>query len=95
MTSISIDEVDFKTSMVVVDIYGGRNISLPKRRESPIAAPGEVLLLDANGNLVVHNDLEDHQAVEQRKPPEEEVTRAELDKSEPKSKRTPRVSKIK
>lgn len=91
---ISIDEVDFKTSMVVVDIYGGRNISLPKRRESPIAAPGEVLLLDANGNLVVHNDLEDHQAVEQRKPPEEEVTRAELDKSEPKGKRTPRVSKI-
>jgi len=93
---ISIDEVDFKTSMVVVDIYGGRNISLPKRRESPIAAPGEVLLLDANGNLVVHNDLEDHQAVEQRKPPEAEVTRAELDKSsEPKGKRTPRVSKIK
>jgi hypothetical protein len=93
---ISIDEVDFKTSMVVVDICGGRNISLPKRRESPISAPGEVLLLDANGNLVVHNDLEDHQAVEQRKPPQEEVTRAELDKSnDSKSKRTPRVSKIK
>jgi hypothetical protein len=93
---ISIDEVDFKTSMVVIDIYGGRNISLPKRRESPISAPGEVLLLDANGNLVVHNDLEDHLAVEQRKPPEDEAPRAELDRSnDSKSKRTPRVSKIK
>jgi hypothetical protein len=87
-----IDEVDFKTGMVVVDIYGGRTISLPKRRESPIAAPGEVLLFDtASGTLVVHSDLDDHPQCESRKPPEDTetaTTKSDKDDSKKKSPRT-------
>jgi hypothetical protein len=89
---IELDDVDFNSGFVVVDIYGGKNVSLPKRRESPFAAPGEVLLLDAHGNLTVHNDLEDHDQFLTREPPEEaEVTRAEPEKTDDKAKKAPRV----
>jgi hypothetical protein len=67
-------EVDFKSRMVVVDIFGGKLVSGPRRRtNSPISAPGEVLLLDAGGNLIVHNDLEDLDDYEFRLPPKPEV----------------------
>jgi hypothetical protein len=66
-------DVDFKTRMVVVDVFGGKMVSGPKRRvESPINAPGEVLLLDAAGNLVVHNDMEDLGDYNYRLPPKPE-----------------------
>lgn len=90
---VEIDDVDFNSGIVVVDIYGGKNVSLPKRRDSPFAAPGEVLLLDAHGNLTVHNDLEDHDQFLTREPPEEaEVTRAEPEKAtDDKVKKAPRI----
>ena len=91
---IVIDEVDFNSGIVVVDIYGGKNISLAKsKRDSPYAAPGEVLLLDAHGNLTVHNDLDDHEKFLSRQPPEEaDEPRAEPEKTtDDKNKRTPRT----
>lgn len=76
-------EVDFKTRMVVVDVFGGRMVSGPKRRlESPIYAPGEVLLLDSAGNLIVHNDMEDLDDYEYRMPPKPEE-KVEEDKDKP------------
>jgi hypothetical protein len=65
-----IAEVDFKTNLVVLDIFGGKSVSLPKRKDSPIAAPGELLLLDADGNLVVRSELDDLADYERRKPPQ-------------------------
>jgi hypothetical protein len=88
-----IEEMDFKTNMVVLDIFGGKTVSLSKRRDSPITAPGEVLLVDAHGNLIVHNDLDDLAQYELRKPPEDsEPARPERDKipDEAKPKKAPR-----
>jgi hypothetical protein len=92
---IHIDEVDFNSGVVVVDIFGGKNVSLPKRRESPLSAPGEVLLLDAQGNLTIHNDLEDHAQYLYRQPPAEaEAASEEPEKtSDDKAKKAPRASK--
>lgn len=81
-------EVDFKTRMVVVDVFGGKMVSGPKRRlQSPINAPGEVLLLDSAGNLIVHNDLEDLDDYEYRLPPKPEE-KAEEDKDSKKDKKS-------
>jgi hypothetical protein len=74
-------EVDFKTRMVVLDIHGGKAVSTAKRRSKPIFAPGEVLLLDSAGNLVVHGDLEDAGEYAYRNPPAAE----EVDDKEKKS----------
>lgn len=81
-------EVDFKTRMVVVDVFGGKMVSGPKRRlESPINAPGEVLLLDSAGNLIVHNDLEDLDDYEYRLPPKPQE-KVEEDKDSKKDKKS-------
>jgi hypothetical protein len=66
--SKDMSDVDFKTDMVVLDIYGGRALS---KKKNPINAPIEVLLLDAHGNLTVRNELDDHVEYEHRKPPAE------------------------
>lgn len=77
--------VDFNTNTVVVDIFGGKLVSGPKRRtESPLAAPGEVLLLDAGGNLVVHNDIDDLSTYEYRLPPKPEPVEDSDDKKKDK-----------
>ncbi len=91
---IVIDEVDFNSGIVVVDIYGGKSVSNQKsKRESPFTAPGEVLLLDAQGNLTVHNDLEDHDQFLSRQPPEAaDEPRAEPERtSDDKGKKAPRT----
>jgi hypothetical protein len=50
--------LDFKSDIVVLDIFGGK--TLPgKRRVPPLTAPGEILLMDADGNLTVRNELDD------------------------------------
>jgi hypothetical protein len=64
-------DVEFKTDMVVLDIYGGKLLS----KKNGINAPIEVLLLDAHGNLWVHNELDDHVEYEHRKPPAESAAR--------------------
>jgi hypothetical protein len=50
--------LDFDSNILVLDIYGGR--TLPGRRKGPtITTPGEVLLLDAEGNMIVRSELDD------------------------------------
>lgn len=50
------EKVDFKTECLVLDIRGGKSIS---RRNRDLTEPGEMLLLDPDGNLVVKNDVVD------------------------------------
>jgi hypothetical protein len=61
--------VNFKTDMVVLDIRGGKPLG---RKEIKLTAPGEVLLLDRNGDLVVHSEMDDHSMYEARVIPAEE-----------------------
>jgi hypothetical protein len=46
-------EVDYLPDAVIVDVRGGERIS----RDA--ALPGEILVLDADGNLRAHNELDD------------------------------------
>jgi hypothetical protein len=51
-------KLGFQSNILVLDIYGGRD--LPARRKVPaVAGPGEILLLDANGNMMVRSELDD------------------------------------
>lgn len=50
--------LDFKSNILLLDIFGGR--TLPGRRRSPtITTPGEILLLDAQGKMMVRREVED------------------------------------
>jgi len=48
-------DVDYLTEALVLDLHGGRR--LPGRDRLTI--PGDILLLDPDGSLVVHNELDD------------------------------------
>ncbi|MFL2870812.1 MAG: hypothetical protein ACJZ8O_08680, partial [Pirellulaceae bacterium] len=53
-----VDDINFSINMMVLDIRGGE--PLPGHfDDDPFSAPGEFALLDANGNLVVQNELDD------------------------------------
>ena len=64
--TIELPEVHFKSNMVVLDIAGGKPLT---RLRDSLLSPVEVLLLDANGNMTVRNELDDHQLYESSKPP--------------------------
>jgi hypothetical protein len=50
--------LDFKSDILVLDIMGGQ--TLPgKRRVPALVSPGEVLLMDSDGNLSVRGELDD------------------------------------
>ncbi len=62
----------FNTNAIVLDIRGGDKLpsELSKRRtpgekQEPPKAPGEFLILDADGNLIVRNELDDADAYRQ------------------------------
>ena len=53
-----VEDINFNVNMMVLDIRGGE--PLPGHfDDDPFSAPGEFALLDANGNLVVQNELDD------------------------------------
>jgi hypothetical protein len=52
----SLEQHDFKTDAVLLDIRGGENLGTSS---SPLYTPGEVLLLDRDGNLIVRNEIDD------------------------------------
>ena len=66
-----LENVNFRTDRVVVDIRGGKPLS--RIKDSGFNSPGEVLLVDPSGNLTVRSELEDQLVYETRKPPEAEV----------------------
>ncbi|MBU4400908.1 MAG: hypothetical protein KKE86_16455, partial [Planctomycetes bacterium] len=49
--------VNYYSRAIAIDFRGGENLS--GRRGSGLTSVGEILLLDAEGNLVVHNELDD------------------------------------
>jgi hypothetical protein len=51
-------EVGFDSNILVLDIYGGKELSR-KKHDPPITTPGELLLFDANGNMTVRSELDD------------------------------------
>ena len=55
-------DVDYLAEALVLDLHGGRR--LPGRDRLTI--PGEILLLDPDGSLVVHNELDDKAEFEAR-----------------------------
>lgn len=64
----------FKTDAMVLDIRGGENLGTSK---NPLPTPGEILIVDHNGELVVRNEIDDaglyrrHLFIEDRGPEEE------------------------
>jgi hypothetical protein len=80
---MDLSDVSFATDTLVLDMYGGRKLS--NKRDSSLASPIEVLLLDKNGRLSVRSELDDHQQFELLKPPEDAEPASESKKSsEPK-----------
>jgi hypothetical protein len=51
-------DYEFQTDNIVLDLRGGETFN----RKSDLATPGEILLVDAEGNLVVRRELEDQTA---------------------------------
>ena len=49
--------VNYYSKAIAIDFRGGENLS--GRRGSELLSVGEILLLDADGNLVVRNELDD------------------------------------
>ena len=45
-----------KTDWFIADIQGGENIGT---KDDPLYSPGEFAIIDANGNLIIRNELED------------------------------------
>ena len=49
----------FKTDAIVLDIMGGDRLLFKSKNRDSFFAPGEMLLMDRNGNIEIHNDIED------------------------------------
>jgi hypothetical protein len=51
------NKVSFRTEMAIVDIRGGEK--LPGRARKALTVPGQILVLEPDGTLVVRNELDD------------------------------------
>jgi hypothetical protein len=73
-------QVDFLTESLVLDMRGGQRIDLNGQGRQPaqdakLNAPGEILVLDPEGNLAAHDELEDQaefEKIQERKKPASE-----------------------
>ncbi len=52
-----LDEYEVETDAILVDVVGGE--SLPIRSDIPVNMPGEILIMDAEGNFRVQDNLRD------------------------------------
>lgn len=68
-------KLDFNTETVLLDMVGGERIA---GRDRDLTAPGMLLLLDPDGQLVVQNELDDKTEYEQLAPPEEKKPKKEM-----------------
>jgi hypothetical protein len=68
-------QVDYITGAIVVDFRGGDR--LPGPRNSALNSAGEILVLDPDGNLVVHNELDDAPAYDDLNSAKDETPRDE------------------
>jgi hypothetical protein len=77
----TLENVDLNTGIVVVDIHGGGPLS--KKIGATVTGPVEVLVMDAQGNLRVRSELEDHAAIDLLVPEKlEEPAKKKDDKKE-------------
>jgi len=54
-----LEEYPVQTGSVVLDLRGGELLPRADKKRSKLTAPGEILLLDGDGNLVVQDELDD------------------------------------
>lgn len=55
----TIENYDFQTGAFVADLRGGELLYEDKKKENPIYAPGEMLIVDGEGKLLVRNEVDD------------------------------------
>lgn len=65
----ALPDFEFDTNRVVLDIRGGEPLPCTEH-DDPLTAPGELILLDADGNLIVRNELDDENDFRRNSPPE-------------------------
>lgn len=84
----------FESNILVLDIYGGNDLP-GRKKDVPITEPGEILLLDANGNMTVRSEMDDfaqyqETLVREEPKPEAKALDAEKDdKNKPKPRPIP------
>ena len=68
----TLKEYKFRSNLLVVDIMGGLPLSGSNRKDE-LNSPGEILVMDASGNLVIQNELDDMVAYERNtfEPPQD------------------------
>ena len=81
--------IDFQSNILVLDIYGGAKLN----SRMGLFAPGEVLVLDAQGNMSVHNELDDatefESSMPKADPPPKKAKDLEDDGAKKKEKKAP------
>jgi hypothetical protein len=65
-------KADFNSNQLTIDLRGGQRLS--GRGNNTINAPGQILLLDPDGYLMVRDELDDHPKLEEIKGPERATT---------------------
>lgn len=50
----------FESNIMILDIHGGKDVTR-RRHDPPLTSPGEILILDASGNMSVRSELEDRE----------------------------------
>jgi hypothetical protein len=68
-----LDKYQFETDSIVLDLRGGESFGR-RSDKNELSSPGEMLLIDAKGNLVVRKELEDATAYAENTFPEEPKT---------------------
>ncbi len=48
----------FESNIMILDIHGGKDVTR-RRHDTPLTSPGEILILDASGNMSVRSELDD------------------------------------
>jgi hypothetical protein len=56
---VTLKDYEFRTNVLVLDMRGGESIAAGSKDAENLVAPGEFLLMDENGNLIVQNEFED------------------------------------
>ena len=59
LTFKTIPDYALSSGELVVDIRGGEVLEAPVGDAEPLLTPGEVAIIDAAGNFVVRNELDD------------------------------------
>jgi len=50
----------FESNIMILDIHGGKDVTR-RKHDPPLTSPGEILILDASGNMTVRSELEDRE----------------------------------